>query len=660
MKRVASSVLFGAAAACFAVNLRASPAWLFVVVACVSVFWSAKKVRTGAAQTAKRLLYFFLAGTVGLGWLLVVFPILSAQEVHTWAVRLGYPLSALGSFFLLTGRGASPWAGVIPAAFGLLVVSSFDLGAGTHGFLVVAGLAGFVYLAADVASLRGERRLGRSLLVGGFGVCCAAIASFIVLILPWTQGKVEETMIAIYTPESGGVDGQHQTRLGDLRSLKLSKKIVMRVWSERPQKLRSGVFVYFNGSQWRRDRASMRMLEPSAPATLGPRDRQFLETLPGTDFVPMPERMEGQRLIETKVVRVDGGGLATPGGTRLVHAPVDLVSVDRAGVVLPPDRSRVRLYGVLHEVNHQRTQEGPREPAELAASLQLPDNLDPRMVELAEEIAGGAPTAEVAVERVVAHLRESYQYSLDVGQIDRQDPLADFLFNKERGWCEYFAGAAAVLLRTQGIPTRYVKGFNVIGSQRKGDYYLVREWDRHAWIEAYIEGKGWLEYDPTPAAEFDSLHAGLDTGPFADAMEWMRARFAILYVELRHLEWSRWGGAVGWMLAFAVVGYGAVRLAGFRRSGKKVARPRASAPSTGLEPLIRELDRRATDLGFPRGKAEAPLEYWSSARGHVPAELRDAGLRIVKSFYRARFGGARLLPEEIQALEKDLKSIANG
>jgi hypothetical protein len=282
------------------------------------------------------------------------------------------------------------------------------------------------------------------------------------------------------------------------------------------------------------------------------------------------------------------------------------------------------------------------------------------MVELAEEIAGGAPTAEVAVERVVAHLRESYQYSLDVGQIDRQDPLADFLFNKERGWCEYFAGAAAVLLRTQGIPTRYVKGFNVIGSQRKGDYYLVREWDRRAWIEAYIEGKGWLEYDPTPAAEYDSLHAGLDKGPFADAMEWMRVRFASLYVELRHFEWSRWGGAVGWLLAFTVVGYGAVRLARFRRSDKLVARPRASAPSTGLEPLIRELDRRAVDLGFPRGKAEAPLEYWSSARGHVPAELRDAGLRIVKSFYRARFGGARLLPEEIQALEKDLKSVANG
>jgi len=114
------------------------------------------------------------------------------------------------------------------------------------------------------------------------------------------------------------------------------------------------------------------------------------------------------------------------------------------------------------------------------------------------------------------------------------------------------------------------------------------------------------------------------------------------------------------MLAFALLGYGAVRLARFRRSEKSVARPRASAPSTGLEPLIRELDRRANDLGFPRSKAEAPLEYWSSAGGHVPAELRDAGLRIVKSFYRARFGGDRLLPEEIQALEKDLISAANG
>ena len=236
-----------------------------------SLFWRAERLGPGAAQTAKRLLHLFLVGTTVLGWLLVTYPILSAQEIHTWAVRLGYPLGALGSFFLLTGRGGSPWAGVIPAAVALLVIASFDLGAGTHGFLVVAGLSGFVYLAADVSSLRGERWLGRSLLVGGFGVCCAGIATFIVLILPWTQGRVEETMMAIYTPESGGIDGQHQTRLGDLRSLKLSRKIVMREWSERPQKLRSGVFVHFDGSRWRRDRGPMRMLESSEPAALGQR-----------------------------------------------------------------------------------------------------------------------------------------------------------------------------------------------------------------------------------------------------------------------------------------------------------------------------------------------------------------------------------------------------
>ncbi len=260
--------------------------------------------------------------------------------------------------------------------------------------------------------------------------------------------------------------------------------------------------------------------------------REFLDTLPGSDFVLPPERLESQRLIHTKVIRVDGGGLTTPGGTLLIHAPVDELRLDTAAVVLPPPRTPVRVYGVLHEVNHQRAQEGPSPASMLEASLQVPENLDPRFQALANELARDTVDDEGRARRVVAHLRETYEYSLDVGDIDRSDPLADFLFEKKEGWCEYFAGSAAILLRLQGIPTRYLRGFNVIGSQKKGDHYVVREWDRHAWIEAYIDGKGWLEYDPTPAAEYENLHAGLNDNIVTDALEWLRASVASLYVEL--------------------------------------------------------------------------------------------------------------------------------
>lgn len=649
MRRLALAALFAACASSFAVNLKAGAGWAFVAAAVLSLLWRKRRLSPGLAALGKRLLRLSLLLMAILGWILVTYPILSAPTLRLLSLMLGYAFGVLGSVFLLT-EGPAPREGAIPAAIGLLVVTAFDLEAGIHPYLIAAGGAGLLYLASEVLAARAHRRWARAMLFAGFSIPCAGAACGIIFLLPWTQEKIEEAMIAALTP--GGEGGEANRRLGDLRTLKLSKKVVMRVYSERPQKLKSAVLFRFDGASWHRDSGFARILAPTSAVGLGESEREFLESIPGRDFVSDEVALGGRRLIRTAVVRVDAGGLATPGGSRLVHAPLETVQVGLGRVLQPPPRSTVHWYGVLHDVDHRLSQEGPLEGKERESSLQLPEKLDPRIRELAAELVGRESSPERAVEKVISHLRNQYRYSLDVGELDPQDPLADFLFRTKEGWCEYFASSAAILLRTQGIPTRYVSGFNVIGSQRKGDYYIVRDWDRHAWIEAYIEGRGWVEYDPTPAAEYESLHAGLDADFWSEAWEGVWARWSSLYLRLQYLNGTHLAAFLGIALA------GWILARSWKRRRRVAPRARLveteTAPPTGLEALVAKLDRRAAQLGHPRRPSTAPLEHWLTVP--ITGLQREAGLRILERFYRARFGGVPVSPDEVERLAEALEA----
>src|SRR5262249_27777320 len=135
-------------------------------------------------------------------------------------------------------------------------------------------------------------------------------------------------------------------------------------------------------------------------------------------------------------------------------------------------------------------------------------------------------------------------------------------------YCEYFASAAVVLLRLQGVPARFVKGLSV-GAQNDvgGGLHVVRESDAHAWIEAWIPGAGWVEADPTPPGQFESArgmpdgwHRWLEHARAGASEAWRRL------TETGPLAFVRWAGAsfvalvvrvarspLVWLLAVTVV-----------------------------------------------------------------------------------------------------------
>ena len=86
-------------------------------------------------------------------------------------------------------------------------------------------------------------------------------------------------------------------------------------------------------------------------------------------------------------------------------------------------------------------------------------------------------------------------------------PLVGFVAETRAGYCQYFAGAMALMLRYLGVPARVAVGFSSGSYDAKTGVWTVTDHDAHAWVEAWFRGYGWLPFDPTPSAGRPELGA---------------------------------------------------------------------------------------------------------------------------------------------------------
>ncbi len=162
--------------------------------------------------------------------------------------------------------------------------------------------------------------------------------------------------------------------------------------------------------------------------------------------------------------------------------------------------------------------------------LQLPPEITPRTRALAVEITAGATTDYERANRIRDWLVANLDYSTDMEDPGRQEPIDFFLFTRRAGHCEYFASAFSVLARAAGVPTRNVNGF-LGGEWNEYDGYIaVRAGDAHAWNEVYFAGQGWVTYDATPPGVADRLGRG--------GSGW-RAKIRRWFDSLR-FQWNKW------------------------------------------------------------------------------------------------------------------------
>ncbi|NMO98065.1 transglutaminase-like domain-containing protein [Paenibacillus lemnae] len=147
-----------------------------------------------------------------------------------------------------------------------------------------------------------------------------------------------------------------------------------------------------------------------------------------------------------------------------------------------------------------------------ATYVQLPADLPKRVYDLGEQLTRNTSGRYEQARAVEAYLKSRFPYTLKTRIPPAgQDFVDAFLFKDQQGYCTHFATAMVVLLRTQGIPARYVTGF-APGQLVEGtsDTYRVTQEEAHAWVEVYVPKQGWTAFDPTP---------GFYAGQAADASE---------------------------------------------------------------------------------------------------------------------------------------------
>lgn len=143
-------------------------------------------------------------------------------------------------------------------------------------------------------------------------------------------------------------------------------------------------------------------------------------------------------------------------------------------------------------------------------SLELPDAGNSRSLEFARELRATVSSDRDFVYAVLAYFQQNpFFYTLNPPLLGN-DRIDDFLFNTQSGFCEHYASSFAFLMRAAGIPARVVIGYQGAEYNRFEDYMMVYQYNAHAWNEVWLEGEGWVRFDPTGAVSPERIELGVE------------------------------------------------------------------------------------------------------------------------------------------------------
>ncbi|GMV91065.1 MAG: hypothetical protein AMXMBFR82_08430 [Candidatus Hydrogenedentota bacterium] len=628
--------------------------WLFPVSVAIVAVAGQWRLRENAMRD--RRLWVVLAATVFILWLVVGRN--DAESSAALPDGLGY---ALIQFFLVAQtyelhvtrkRGMTP----LFVLFGAIVMTCAGdvLHIGTRrevlsiGYLAAAVI--FLFLASAFwLTGRNQRRSGSQprrawVLLIATSILAVAFGAAVSFTLKWNQQELDAWFANLVAPRAnaGSVGFPNRAFLHSVGKVKErdSAKVAVRAESnDMPGYLKGLTYDTYGNAEWTLSVSASALAPESAGLERGMNAFALAASEPDSD-----ESIQVWPEVDTH------GALFTTLDTVRIQAPFSSLMLDDAHNVANPDGDARSTY-ILENADAPRSPE-PLTEQDRRRCTYLPEDLDPGIGNLAAALFEHAVSTEEKAAAVAAYFRENYQYQLGVEVPDGVDPLAWFLLERPPAHCEFFATGAAVLLRRGGVPCRYVTGFVAAEQNAFGGYWVARNRDAHAWVEAYDEDRGWFIVEATVAEGVPTSDDAQQPGRIGQA--WDYVKFLVREVVVAYVVGGirgvvRWLGDTilglgAWMikpvpLVVIVVLVVAVALLQTRRRRARAAQVREPAHRARLHAMLREMDKRVRRQGIERSANETLLRFalrLSSELDH--SSYRDAATRWYRDYTRLRFG----------------------
>ncbi len=429
------------------------------------------------------------------------------------ALALGLMMVQAQQYFWRNNQGLPgyyPFLGAMALAFAAdNYLSPPDLRAHVFGLAMSFGfLMGLFYAAGQE---RNEKvmpyRLRRYTLLG----ICFLLSLLLAAGTAWVLGNSDRVVARWMAKRMGDrlstLGNQQTARLNSMTDIKGKNfdHIALQIVADTsPGYLRGQVYGKYNGTSW------SALTPGSAPSPVDRGPDGYTPVWHNENLYPVTP--EAKELSKTLVVYPDSAidrAMFTPKTTGWAGLAAGKVMVNEAQVVQAVTAMHGQPYQVLTASNAPMH---PLSEEERILYTKLPTELATRLKTLAASICGNHTTTLGKANSITQYFTANYDYVLGIEIPKGANAMEYFLFSDPLpdAHCEFFATGAALLLRAVGVPTRYVTGVGVWEQHPFADYWVARNRDAHAWVEAWDEDEGWFIVEATPASGLPE--AGQDQG----------------------------------------------------------------------------------------------------------------------------------------------------